>query len=126
MAGHNAESGGKGALYGEAYLDHFDAEEYLQDFFGVESPRSKCRMKILKDVHLLLEKATHHGDVLIEMCSGPCVSGIISASKYYKKIYLTDYASSCNVALRKWVSKDSTAFDMTHYCQAVAEFEGSG
>jgi len=106
------------------YKEHFDAEKYLEKYFKGNS--DIFVEEVIDLFHNFFKSGDHHGDELIDMCSGPSLHSVISASKYYKKIHLTDVSPSCLDALRKWKSRDSKAFDWTPFFQAVATHEGNG
>ena len=73
--------------------------------------------------HFMLQ-GKYSGYKLLDICSGPTVYSIISASKYFSQIYLTDYALQNRKAVEKWLSRDQAAFDWSPYFKMVADFEG--
>ena len=60
---------------------------------------------------------------LLDLGSGPCIHTIISASRGYSELHLSDYASQNRQALEDWVDKKSNAIDWTPFLQKVASLE---
>jgi len=108
----------------EGYKDLFDGELYLEKYYKGDS--LLFVPEFFEVYHDIFKSGDHQGDVLLDLCSGPSIHSIISASKYYKQIYLSDYSLSNLNVLKKWVARDSTAFDWTPFFQKEAANEGNG
>ena len=63
------------------------------------------------------------GGRLLDVGSGPCIHSVISASRVFSDIYLSDYTSSNRQALHNWVYKKPGAHDWTPFMEHVAKLE---
>ncbi len=61
---------------------------------------------------------------MLDFGCGPTIQGVISASKWYAEIYLSDYTQSNRKEVKKWIDRDPEAFDWGQYFERIAKFEG--
>ncbi|ELT99467.1 hypothetical protein CAPTEDRAFT_108437, partial [Capitella teleta] len=74
--------------------------------------------------HFLSLSGQLTGKCLLDVCSGPSIHSIISASKYFRCVYLTEYSNANRKSLRQWANHEDGAVDWTSYFSYVADIEG--
>lgn len=61
---------------------------------------------------------------MVDMCSGPSLLTVASASAYFDKIYMSEYSPECRNFLLKWLHREKEALNWTPCLQMVADLEG--
>ncbi len=61
---------------------------------------------------------------MLDFGCGPTIQGVLSASKWYKEIYLSEYTAANREELKKWIERVPQAFDWGQYFTRIAQFEG--
>ncbi len=64
------------------------------------------------------------GNKVLDFGCGPTIKGVISASKWYNEIYLSDYTPKCREEVQKWLDRDSDAFNWQPYLAEYSKLEG--
>ncbi|XP_013394439.1 nicotinamide N-methyltransferase-like [Lingula anatina] len=65
------------------------------------------------------------GRRLLDIGTGPCIHSVISASKWFVEITLTDFAEPNRRELTKWWKKEEGAWDWEVFFRYVANMEGN-
>ena len=106
------------------YTYCFDTEYYLKTRFGdFSSGRTLFPLQCFHDVFQSLPSSLK----ILDYGTGPAIMSVISAAKNASEIVLSDYGESNLEALRKWLRKDTTAFDWSPYFDHVVQkLEGKG
>ena len=106
--------------------DFFDTENYLKTRFSDLTVRDRVLFP-LECFHDAFQSLSTSGLKILDYGTGPAIMSVISASRNASEIVLSDYAESNREALRKWLRKDSTAFDWSPYFDHVVQkLEGKG
>jgi len=106
--------------------DFFDTENYLKTRFSDMTVRDRVLFP-LECFHDAFQSLSTSGLKILDYGTGPAIMSVISASRNASEIVLSDYAESNREALRKWLRKDSTAFDWSPYFDHVVQkLEGKG
>ncbi|XP_046340073.1 indolethylamine N-methyltransferase-like isoform X1 [Haliotis rufescens] len=99
-----------------AYEEAFDAEVYLEMYYG--SLRSdiaagdmipfmlKSFHEVFNKVYFELGKIT--GKRFLDIGTGPSILSVISASEHCDSVYLSDFLPHCRRVLKEWVSGELT------------------
>ncbi len=61
---------------------------------------------------------------MLDFGCGPTIQGVLSASKWYKEVYLSDYTEGNRREVQNWIDRDPQAFDWGQYFTRIAGFEG--
>lgn len=105
----------------------FDPAEYVKAFYS-GSYCSKIEEEIkewVKDqVHALFAGGKYRGNHLLDIGTGPVVYQIITASKWFNEIYLSDLSPVNVEFLQKWVRGESE--HMEHIMKEYALRDGKG
>lgn len=85
----------------------FDPETYVSQFFAeniLSEPESRWT---LDQIHEIFKEGALKGRRLLDIGSGPVVYPVITASRWFEEIYLSDYAKENVEYLHKWMRKES-------------------
>ena len=61
---------------------------------------------------------------LLDIGSGPSIHSVLSASRVFSEITLSDYTSQNRQALQDWLDRKPHAHDWSPFLQKVASLEG--
>lgn len=104
---------------------YFDTNDYLKTRFYDVNVRDRVLFQ-LENFHEAYQRLPRSLRVL-DYGAGPAILSVISAAEYASEIVLSDYATSNRESLKKWLRKDSTAFDWSSYFDHVVQkLEGKG
>ena len=73
---------------------------------------------------LFLISGNLKGKKLIEIGSGPTIYGLISASKYFEEMVVSDFTDSNRREIEMWLRNEEGCFDWRPVIQLVCELEG--
>ncbi|KAJ8368553.1 hypothetical protein SKAU_G00085810 [Synaphobranchus kaupii] len=105
---------------GEFYQRHFDNREYLRSFYRAPDDVSSFMLRHLNET---FSSGNIKGSRLIDIGSGPTIHGLISASKYFEEIMVSDFTDSNRREIEKWLNKEEGRFDWSPTIQFVCELE---
>lgn len=107
----HAESSFDPALYASLfYSGHFQ-----------DTTEKKFSAWILQQFHDIFSEGTFKGEQLLDIGTGPVVHPIVTASKWFDKIYLSDYSKSNIEFLEKWRRGES--LHMKFLMESIAQNE---
>ncbi|XP_067662078.1 phenylethanolamine N-methyltransferase-like [Haliotis asinina] len=111
-----------------AYQEAFDAEVYLDMYYG--SLRSEIAAGemipfMLRSFHDVFSKGEITGKRLLDVGTGPSILSIISASQHCDAVYLSDFLPQCRNVLKDWVD-GQLADKFNTFLEYVINLEGTG
>lgn len=104
------------------YEDHFEPDAYYKTYLSTIEAGSYPE-KLIKDFHEIFSKVTPTGPRLLDVGTGPSIHSVISASRVYTEIFLSDYTTKCRESLERWARKSSEANDWSHCFKVVGQLE---
>ena len=109
----------------EDQTQYFDADDYLKTRFYDVNVRDRILFQ-LDNFHEAYQHLPRPLRVL-DYGTGPAILSVISAADYASEIVLSDYAKANREVLRKWLRRDTNAFDWSPYFDHVVQkLEGKG
>ncbi|KAL5005770.1 hypothetical protein ScPMuIL_016928 [Solemya velum] len=110
------------------YLKDFDPRVYLEKLRNDPNEDKKFRFS-LDGLHEVFSGGKCFGKRLLDLGSGPSIHSVISASRHYDEIYLSDYVpQNLSILADWWTGKISHmdhaimyCLDMEHNSQTVAQ-----
>ncbi|XP_013388507.1 indolethylamine N-methyltransferase-like [Lingula anatina] len=128
---------------GNDYDSVFDPNAYLtlyySDVEGYKAGLLQFRLKTLHEIFstgrasvkekklemLILTASKIKGTRLLDIGTGPCIHSVISASKWFDEITLTDFADVNRRALKKWWLEEDGAWNWDPFFKYVAKLDGN-
>ncbi|XP_064158167.1 indolethylamine N-methyltransferase-like [Anguilla rostrata] len=109
---------------GEFYQGHFDSREYFSAYYSSPSSGDDFLPFVLQKLHETFSSGNIKGKKLIDIGCGPTIHGIISASKYFEEIVVSDFTDSNRREIEKWLRNEEGCFDWRPTIEFVCELEG--
>ncbi len=60
---------------------------------------------------------------MLDLGSGPSIHNVISASKWYSEIYMSDYTVANRLEIQRWIDKEPDAFNWKPYFELYGQLE---
>ncbi|KAM7306433.1 indolethylamine N-methyltransferase [Ixodes scapularis] len=103
----------------EAYKRNFEPDTYI----------NFCKACILPtyqqtEIHRIFYSDLAQGKTLLEVGAGPTVNYVLSATRQFKDIVLSDVVDANRIELEKWLSGKEDALDCSFRAEMVASLEG--
>lgn len=90
--------------------NYFDPQFYVDRYYNGHYP-DKIHETVLEwakeKYHNMFAKGKYRGKRLLDVGSGPVVSGVIPASKYFDEVYVSDLSQANVDYIRKWIRGES-------------------
>ncbi|XP_064158166.1 nicotinamide N-methyltransferase-like isoform X2 [Anguilla rostrata] len=109
---------------GEFYQGHFDSRAYFSAFYSSPSSGDDFLPFVLQKLHETFSSGNIKGKKLIDIGCGPTIHGIISASKCFEEIVVSDFTDSNRREIEKWLRNEEGCFDWRPTIEFVCELEG--
>ncbi|XP_069829599.1 indolethylamine N-methyltransferase-like [Dendropsophus ebraccatus] len=108
--------------------EEFDSKLFNETFFshGGISIIEENMVYPAKILHDLFSSGEVKGEILLDISMGSIMYQLISASNYFKDIYVLEFTDANLKHFKKWLAKEEGATDWSFACQKVCEFEGIG
>lgn len=108
----------------------FDPILYVQAGYGGPNPDNyvaEILGWIMDTVHKVFTDGKYRGKNLLDIGSGPVVMPVITASKWFDNIYLSDLSKDNVAFLQKWIEGESEINEAMKYLMSVfAQKDGKG
>lgn len=116
----------KGASTQAYYRDSFDARQYYKEYFCEKEciPVVEFFIRNLHEIFQLDVVKGLPGRRFLDLGSGPVIIYLISASRWAKEIYPSEFSTQNLLELRKWHRGDDDALDFTEFFTYVNTLEG--
>ncbi|XP_069473409.1 indolethylamine N-methyltransferase-like [Ambystoma mexicanum] len=115
----------KGQWWMETYKKYYDADKELSTYFSNESGFDEDSiMAPLKHWIRVLCSGAVKGDTLILYGGAYNLSLLFPACGYFKDFIIIDFLESRVKSAKKWINKESGAFDWSRVAEMVCELEG--
>jgi hypothetical protein len=100
----------------------FDPVAYLNEYYGDLGPENLAILRFYVDVfHEMEPKST-----MLDFGSGPTIYSLISAVTKIKEIQIVEYLEANRLEIRKWLTRDNTAFNWLPFIKKTIECEQKG
>jgi len=100
----------------------FDPIAYLNEYYSDLGEENLAILQFYVDVfHEMAPKNT-----MLDFGSGPTIYSLISAVTKIKEIQIVEYLETNRLELRKWLTRDSTAFNWLPFIKKTIELEQKG
>ncbi|XP_021489010.1 nicotinamide N-methyltransferase isoform X1 [Meriones unguiculatus] len=112
----------------DAYLSHFNPQDYLEKYYSFgsrPSAENEILRHLLKNLFKIFCLSGVKGELLIDIGSGPTIYQLLSACESFKEIIVTDYTDQNLRELQKWLKKEPGAFDWSPVVTYVCDLEGN-
>ena len=107
------------------YEDSFDSKVYLSTYYDdINGNDSIFQKFVLNSLHDIFTTFKITGKKLLDIGTGPSIVSIISASKYFEDIYLSDFCKENRAHLKLWVSNDANKHNWDSFFYFVSQLEG--
>ncbi|KAM7306431.1 importin-9 [Ixodes scapularis] len=103
----------------EAYKRNFEPDTYINFCKGCILPTFQQT-----EIHRIFYSDLVQGKALLEVGSGPTVNYVLSATRQFKDIVLSDVVDANRIELEKWLSGKEDALDCSFRAEMVASLEG--
>ncbi|KAJ8256668.1 hypothetical protein COCON_G00188200 [Conger conger] len=107
---------------GPFYEKHFDSREYLKSFSVDPSAHDGFLTFVLDHLHKTFSPDLK-GKKLIGLGSGPTIYIIISASRNFEEIVLSDFTTDNRKEIEMWLKNEKGCFDWRHIIDYVCKLE---
>jgi len=100
----------------------FDPIAYLNEYYGDLGEENLAILRFYVEVfHDMAPKST-----MLDFGSGPTIYSLISAVTKVKEIQIVEYLEANRLELRKWLTRDNTAFNWLPFIKKTIELEQKG
>ncbi len=83
----------------------------------------ECMSKSHPLVKLLYFIGNYSGKTMLDLGCGASIIPVISASKWYDEIYLSDYAETNRLEIQKWINHEPDTFNWQPYIELYGQLE---
>lgn len=97
----------------------FDPRAYLDQYYGDVGAENQSLIRFMTQ-----SCAAGSSDIAIEIGGGPTVYTILSLCNKVSELHFCDYLESNLEEVRKWLNRDSEAFDWTAFTREILRCEG--
>lgn len=105
----------------------FDPEAYVERYYSGHYP-NKVEERIVEwmkeNIHNIFAEGKYRGKRLLDVGSGPVIYAVITASKYFDEVYVSDVSEANVEYLQKWIRGESE--QMTYLMKQYAAMDGDG
>ncbi len=100
----------------------FDPTAYLNEYYGDLGEENLAILRFYVDVfHGMDQKST-----MLDFGSGPTIYSLIAAVTKVREIQIVEYLEANRLELRKWLTRDNTAFNWLPFIKKTIELEQKG
>ena len=100
----------------------FDPLAYLNEYYSDLGEENLAILQFYVDVfHEMDQKST-----MLDFGSGPTIYSLISAVTKIREIQIVEYLEANRLELRKWLTRDTTAFNWLPFIKKTIELEQKG
>ena len=100
----------------------FDPTAYLNEYYSDLGEENLAILQFYVDVfHEMDQKST-----MLDFGSGPTIYSLISAVTKIREIQIVEYLEANRLELRKWLTRDNTAFNWLPFIKKTIELEQKG
>lgn len=96
-------------------------QEYLHEYYGEVMPDERFAMEFLVEAVARLKPVS----VALEFGCGPTIHHALAMATVAGEIHMADYLESNRDEVEKWLHRDATAFDWSHFGRETLELEGN-
>lgn len=97
----------------------FSPSDYLKEYYCEIGRENKSLLKFFHEVYT----GIGHKNTLLEIGGGPTIYQLISASSKVTKIIFSEFLKANREEIKKWMEKDSEAFNWDRYFEFVLKLE---
>ncbi|XP_035242317.1 nicotinamide N-methyltransferase-like [Anguilla anguilla] len=108
----------------EFYQRHFDSREYFKAYYRGPNSGEEFFPFLLQQLNETFSSGNIKGKKLIDIGCGPTIHGLISASKCFEEIVVSDFTDSNRREIEKWLRNEEGCFDWRPTIEFVCELEG--
>ncbi|XP_061073747.1 indolethylamine N-methyltransferase-like [Conger conger] len=109
---------------GTFYQGHFDSRAYIKNYLTVSGECPKVLAFLLRCLHETFASGNLKGKKLIEIGCGPTVYCLISASKYFEEMVMSDFTDCNRREVEMWLKNEEGCYDWRPVIQFVCDLEG--
>ena len=108
------------------YEDSFNSGVYLSTYYDdINGNDSIFQKFVLNNLHNIFTTYKVTGKKLLDIGTGPSIVSIISASRYFEDIYLSDFCKENRAHLKLWVNNDNNKHNWDSFFNFVSQLEGT-